>query len=532
MSKKVQYAISAVTVYPDRARLFYKGQIDVEAGYQTLILDELPLSMELDSVRVGGKGSSAVQILGVDVTRQHYAQSPSIRVSELEDQIEELFNKLHALADKNAGYEAQAEHIQGMRLETREYARGLSRGRTSVEDQAILLRFLMDQDEEIRTAQREIAIKRRDLEHQLDKLREELKELQSLRPRQRYQARVGIEAAAAGQFQVELSCILRASGWQPLYDIRLVQADSDHLLEVSLIAQVKQNTGQDWDGVELALSTARPALNQRMPELKPWFVDEYRPPQPRQMRSRSSAQEPSMAVMAAPLSDPPLADIVAEDFREAELSTAEVKNDGAVVTFAPAGRWDIPSDGSPVKMPLSSFTLDPKLDYIAVPRHTDAVYRRATVKNSGDSPLLSGAATLFVSDEFIGKTEIAYTPVEGELELLLGVEERIEISRELAKRDVDKRLLRENRLVRYAYDIKLKNLLLTAANVEVQDQIPVSKHEQIKVKMDQARPEPSKKSDLNILEWQLVLESGEEIAISYEYIVEHPRSLRVYGLAE
>ncbi len=532
MNKKIDYLISSVTVYPDRARVTYKGTVAVDAGFQSLVFDELPLTVELDSVRVGGKGSVPIQILGVDVGRQHFEKSPSIPVSELEEQIEALFNELQTLADKSAGYGAQAEHIHGMRLETREYAKGLSRGRTTVEDQAILLHFLMDQDEEIRTAQREIAIKRRELEQQLDKLQEELKELQSLRPLQRYQARIGIEAGAAGEFQPELTCILRSAGWQPLYDIRLVQTDSKQVLEVSFIAQVAQNSGQDWDGVELSVSTARPALNQRLPELKPWYVDEYRPPQARQLRTRSTAEEPAMAVMAAPLSDFAAADMAAEDFQDAALATAKAKNDGTVVTYSPSGLWDIPSDGSPNKLPLNSFRMDPKLDFIAIPRHTDAVYRRAIVSNRAESPLLSGMATLFVGDEYIGKTRIDYTPVAGEFELLLGVEERIEIERELAKREVDKRLLRENRLVRYAYDIKLKNLLATSVNVEVQDQLPVSKHEQIKVKMDQAHPDPAKMSDLNILEWRLALESGEEVTISYEYVVEYPRSLRISGLVE
>ncbi len=532
MDKKVDYEISDVTVYPDRARLTCNGKVQVDAGFQTLIFDELPLTLELDSVRVSGKGTGLVQILGVDVVRKHYEQSPSSRVIELEDQIELLWNELQALDDSNAGYAAQAEHLQGMRLETREYAKGLSRGRTTVEDQAKLIQFLVHQDGEIRAAQREIIIKRRDLERRLDRLQSELKELQNLRPRQRFQARVDIDARAAAKFQPELTYVLRSAGWQPLYDIRLTQGESDELLELGLIAQVTQRTGQDWTGVKLTVSTARPALNQRLPELKPWFLDEYQPPLPRQLKTRSSAQEPLMAVMTAAPPDSVNADMGGEDYQETDVAVADVKSDGTVVTFVVSGRWDILSDGSPHKMVLNNFKLFPQIEYVAIPRHTDAVYRRATVTNTGESPLLSGMATLFVGEEFIGKTRITYTPLAGELEFLLGVEERIEIERELAKRKVDKRLLRENRLVRYAYDIKLKNLLKSAVNVEVQDQIPISKHEQIKIKLDQTRPEPDNRSDLNFLEWHQPLEPGEEVTISYEYVVEYPRSLRISGLAE
>jgi len=532
MDKKVDYEISAVTVYSDRARLTCKGKVLVDAGSQTLIFDELPLTIELDSVRVGGRGTSQVQILGVDVVRQHYEKSPSLRVGELEDQIELLLNEMQVLDDRNAGCEAQAEHLHGMLLETREYARGLSRGRTTVDDQAKLIQFLEKQDGEIRGAKREIEIKRRGLERQLEKLQNELKELHNLRPRHRFLARVDIDVPAAAEFHPELTCILRSAGWQPLYDIRLSQGEGAQFLEVNTIAQVTQRTGQDWTGVQLSVSTARPALNQRLPELVPWYVDEYHPPQPRQLRTRSAAPEPTMAFMAAAPPDSMSADMITEDFQEADMVLAEVKDSESVITYAVLGRWDIPSDGSPHKMVLNSFKLDPKIDYIAVPRHTDAVYRRAIVFNRGDSPLLAGMATLFVGDEFIGKTRVDYTPIAGELELLLGVEERIEIERELAKREVDKRLLRENRILRYAYNLKLQSLLKTPAHVEVQDQIPVSRHEQIKIKLDQARPEPDHRTDLNLLEWHLALEAGAEVTISYEYVVEHPRSMRVGGLVE
>jgi uncharacterized protein (TIGR02231 family) len=317
-----------------------------------------------------------------------------------------------------------------------------------------------------------------------------------------------------------------------LYDIRLSPGEDARYLGISTIAQVTQSSGQNWTGVQLTVSTARPALNQRLPELKPWFVDEYRPPRPRQFRTRTAAAEPDMAVMAVSDSAPMAAERIAEDYQEADMALAEAKDSGSVISYVVPGRWDIPSDGSPHKMMLNNFKLYPTIDYVTIPRHTDAVYRRATVPNSGEGPMLAGMANLFVGDEFIGKSRIDYTPLAGELELLLGVEERIEVERELVKRDVDKQFLRENRRVRYAYEIKLENLMKAPVSVEVQDQIPVSRHEQIKIKLEKTRPEPDEESDLNILEWQLTMEPEAKASVSYEYVVEHPRTMRISGLVE
>ncbi len=118
------------------------------------------------------------------------------------------------------------------------------------------------------------------------------------------------------------------------------------------------------------------------------------------------------------------------------------------------------------------------------------------------------------------------------MELLFGVEERITINRELVKREVDKTFLRDNRQLRYGYKIEVQNLLPAAANVEIHDHIPVSRHEQIKVKLEQATPEPAERTDLNLFEWHLALQPSAKAVVQYSYLVEHPRSLQVVGLID
>ena len=532
MDKKIDYHIEHVTVYKDRARISCKGTVQVDAGVYTLIFDELPLTLDSESVRVKGGGTAQVRILGVDVSKQYYELAPARRVRELESLIEQVVDDIHVLDDSNSGLAAQVEHLQGLRQATREFARGLSRGRTTVEDQVRLMKFLSAQDNELRTEMREIKRKKRDLERHLNKLQHELGDLGSARPRQRFLANIEVEVLSVGDFQAELVYVVGAAGWKPLYDLRLLDDGIEQVLELSSIAQVTQRTGQDWSNIHLSVSTARPALNQRLPELTPWYVDEYKAPQPRSMQPRSIGSEPAMALMAEPLQEPVGYNALAEDYVEAEEVVAEARASGTTVTFDVPGLWDIPSDGSPNKMMLAKLGLEAEINYLAIPRYIDAIYRRAIVSNKGSGPLLEGDASLFVGDEFIGTTRIEYTAVDDELVLLLGVEERIRIERELTQRAVDKRLLREKRLLRYGYKIEVKNLMVKAVEVEVQDQIPVSRHEEIKVKLEQVSPEPNDKSNLNIMEWILTLKPESVTNIQYEYLIEHPQSLTITGLAE
>ena len=236
-----------------------------------------------------------------------------------------------------------------------------------------------------------------------------------------------------------------------------------------------------------------------------------------------AADDEPVAVMAA-MASPPVA--------AAEVDVATVQENGTAITFRVAGDVNIPGDGTPKKTTLGQYELVPELDFLSVPRHTDAVYRRAKLINSTGAPMLAGPVSLYVGDEFIGTNRLEYTPNGAEMELVLGVEERITVKRELVRREVDKRLLRDQRQILYGYEIKLENLLASKAIVTVQDQYPVSRHDQIKVRLDRATPTPVEQSELNILKWRLDLEPGAKKTIQYDYQVEHPRALPVAGLLD
>lgn len=532
MDISVETAVNRVIVYPDRARVTVAGSCELETGSHRLLVGDLPLVLEPESVRVVGRGTARVRILGVDVPRRFYQETPAARVNELEREIEQVQDEIQVLKDEAAGWAAHNTYLTGLREATVEYARGFSRGKTTVADQTQLVSFLQEQDRLMRAAERELNKSMRERKRQLQKLENELKQLRSARPRERYQAQIEIDVQAAGTFRPQVSYVVHRAGWQPLYDVRLVKGDNGRALEISYLAQITQQTGQDWAGVNLSVSTARPALNQRLPELHPWFVDVYQPPpQPRMVRAAAPAA--AMQVGGVEAEEQALvfsADAMVEE--AAEVATAVASNEGTSVTFHVSDSADIPSDGSPHKNVLQEFNLDPKLDYLSIPKHTSSVYRRATVTNTSPGPLLAGAASLFVADEFIGRTQLDYTPVNGEIELLLGVEEGITVERELSKRDVDKKMLRDERRIRYGYKIELENLLPEAANVEVHDHIPVGRVEQIKIKLDQCRPALAEQTDLNLLEWQLILPSKGKQEIHYEFLVEYPRSLRITGLPD
>jgi uncharacterized protein (TIGR02231 family) len=216
---------------------------------------------------------------------------------------------------------------------------------------------------------------------------------------------------------------------------------------------------------------------------------------------------------------------------KAEVVMATVETSGAAVTYQVPGATTVPADGAPHKVTVARFELPPELDYVTAPKLVKAAYRRAKVANDSAYTLLPGPANLFDGDEFIGATELELTAPGGELELYLGTDDRVRVERELKRREVDKKLLGDRRRLRYGYEITLENLLPTETKVTLHDQIPVPRHENVKVKLEFAEPKPAERTELNLLEWTLTLEPGGKQVVRFDFTVEHPREMRLVGLS-
>jgi hypothetical protein len=114
--------------------------------------------------------------------------------------------------------------------------------------------------------------------------------------------------------------------------------------------------------------------------------------------------------------------------------------------------------------------------------------------------------------------------------VFLGVDDRIKVERKLVEGSVDKKFLQDARRLTYAYEVKVTNLKTRRETVTVLEQLPIPRHEAVKVKRLEPRPAPTEETELGCLRWELVLEPGQERALRFGFAVEAPRHLRLEGL--
>ena len=129
---------SAVTVYPDRARVTRSGEVTLEPGIHRLEIVPLPPTLDAASVRAAARGTARARLLGVDVRRGFYVDTPDEAVRQLEQEIEALQDEMGAMSAHGEALKAERAALQGLQGSTQEFARGLALARTTPEAQMAL----------------------------------------------------------------------------------------------------------------------------------------------------------------------------------------------------------------------------------------------------------------------------------------------------------------------------------------------------------------------------------------------------------
>jgi uncharacterized protein (TIGR02231 family) len=99
----------------------------------------------------------------------------------------------------------------------------------------------------------------------------------------------------------------------------------------------------------------------------------------------------------------------------------------------------------------------------------------------------------------------------------------------LIEREVDKRLLGGQRRITFGYRLVVTNLRDDEASLKLTEQLPISRNEQIKVKLTRSQPQVQP-GELGALEWNFALPPKAKREIAYQFTVEHPADLNVTGL--
>lgn len=533
-------SVSKVTVYTDRAMIARKVKANLPKNTKSVQILGLPTNLKEDSLRIGGNGPDGMTILDFKTSLQSYRDVPVAALNTLEEERTRFKDNIQALKDEIATLDHQKDFLKQISVgKSKQFSTEMNMQRPVLDDWKSVLEFLGNEQLEIDENRREKQLKIRKIEEDIRMIEAELEKHAGAVSKSRKVVTIELELEQDGDYEFELSYLNYEASWHPMYDARVDSKNKK--VGIRYYGLVTQTTGEDWAGIEILLSTARPQLGGNAPELRAWKVSPY----------IALAREESYGggggldddgigfadqemMVAAPRSRAAAAPLK----KKAKMEQATVEpGQGTSVVFRTGGRGFVPGDGSPGKLLIMDSEFGNRFSYLTVPKLAEHVYLRAEITNTTDFPLLPGKISIFLEGNFIGQSKLKelITPAE-KFDLELGVDESIKVKHKLQKQKGDEKgLFSRSKVQAYSYLITLDSQRETAEEIIVRDQLPVSLDEKIKVEVTKLFPAENPEKDKDKLpngtvEWKLMLEPKATQKLDLSFTVSYPKDMDVTGL--
>lgn len=523
-------AIKAVTVFPDRAQVTRTLTIDLPPGANTLLVEQLPASLWVESLRVAGSGQNPIKISAVDMRRVFQAEANNAQQRQLQAKLIELQDQQAGLDAQSAALDSQSAFIAALVASPSKEHQGDASLKPEQWAQAVAA--IGQGMRDVGAAQVALNQQKRQLADQIAIVEQELDQIRNDQ-RSSHTAAIHLDGKG-GPTTLSLTYQLPGARWAPVYDANLDTNKKE--LAVTTAAYVQQATGEDWNGIALTLATARPSAGTSAPELSPWWIDfeviddrRYAAPvvssadmamerEERDsglMKARRKAAETAMAEQAA-------------SFDIAQLQVADF-----TAEYQVAGKVNVAANSSRQRFVLAEQKWPVSLSLRAVPRLDPHAYLYATLNYDGSAPLLPGEWRLSRNGAYIGSRNDELLRPGSERKLAFGVDDAVTLSYDqLGDEKGESGLISKDTTIERRYRITAVSGHSDSVPLTIIDQLPVPQNEQIRVELLKESKAPSQR-DLDdqkgVMAWELPLKPKEKATVDFGYKVSYPGQGRISG---
>jgi uncharacterized protein (TIGR02231 family) len=501
----VHSTIDSVIVYPDGAAVTRIIRADVPAGDNVLRAQDFPPSLDPASLRVEGDGGARLVIGAIDARPPRAERPPLSPV--LESRIETLRDERGALDDKIVAANARKKFALRFAdsapagLGEKGEARPLAEWRAAF---SAVAEEVAAADTDVRAAK----LRQREIDRELARLEAE----RTANPPRKMEVRIDLASDAATAATFRVTYTVRGARWAPLYDARLDSGSRDRKPALELVrrAEIVQQSGEDWSDVALAVSTVRTAKGGSAPELASLLVRYSEPPRPAaptprmSFNKRADQDASSEGLLRGHLS---AGGVVAQE------SEAAFESGGFQGVFRIPGRVSVATNEGAKSFRMSTAAIAPDLLVRTAPALDAAAYLEASFRQVEEAPLLPGRMALYRDGIFVGRGQVALTPKDETVRLGFGVDDKIKVARAMVRKNESSTgLLSSSKTDEREFKITVRNGHDTAIRVLVEDQLPVSEIDEVKVETLPSTTPPTERDTRNrrgILAWSFTAAAGE-----------------------
>ena len=505
--------VTAVMLYPGSATVTRTAQ--VMPGASEVVLAGLPANFNTDTLHVqAGPGMR----IGEVVTRDAAASHP---VNPAEDA---LAARIQALQDQHALLEAESKSAAIVKAYLERFNGGAGpadKPAAGVDPKALagLINTLGRGASEALLKIEKLSVQQREISRQIAALQRDLARLSSGAKDTRS---VTVRVSAGPGGALTLSYQLDNAGWKPGYRAALDSAASK--IDLERLATIAQNTGEDWSGIKLTLSTGRPRLSPVGAEAQPWLMS-WQAPQP-----ANQGMVYGMMIAPAPAQ---LAQRVSERRVRAAISdTLAVEIEGNFATeFEVPGRVSLASDGREVTVSLANQVLAVRQHLQVTPRLEHfAILMADAPRPDGVWP--AGNMQLFRDGSYIGAAEWNLRDAK-RAEFAFGRDDLLKVQVDAVGGMSGSKGVFGGRATRNTADVfTLVNRHRTPMDVLVLESSPVPTSDEIRVKATFV-PQPSLEAweqRRGVVAWKKTMAPGETTSFHVDYQIDYPKEGQLVGL--
>ena len=558
-TKESSGRVEEVTVYRGQAMVTRVVPADLPEGPSEIVVPDLPEQVVSDSVfATAGDG---VEVRAVRYRSRAIRQAQRDEVRKLEQKIEDLQDEIDSLDMDEEVVEAAIEYLDKLENFVAPTAQAeLTKGVLDADTLEKLTHFILKERKDSSDRLVEVRHQTEDLKKELELAQRRLRELTAGASRTLREAVLFLEAEREMAAEVKLSYLVQQAGWDPSYNVR--GGSASDAVEVEYNAAIHQVSGEAWEDVKLTLSTASPVLTAEPPTLAPFWVElspqqqqqaadrrrlgeqyqQFRGQVRQQARQRQAAARAEQGQQAAWSMN-----YFANNLQAMEMmagkeliktsQAAEKEVEGLSVTYHLPGRISLDSRADTQMVRVGKLELKSRFYHVAMPVLTSYVYREAEITNDSELALLEGPASMYLDDDFVGKSTLPMVATAQQFNMGFGLDPALRASRELVDRE--EQTMGANREITFTYRLRLENFREEPVEVRLYDRLPQARGgRDMRVTLgemsDKLCDDPlylEMERPRGILCWNITVPAGASGAnarrVEYSYTVEFDRQLSI-----
>lgn len=550
----VKTKLDSVKVYLQGAELSHSAKVKLNKGKNILKFEGVASGLNENSIRINTE--KEMDIMSVSLKNEKIEVKKTQELLAIEDSMRKLEYRIQELKNEKSALNEELEMVKSNKNV------GGSTGTTALQIRD-MADFFRARIMEIKTRLSKIDLENDALKEKEDKLKANLEKVQGKNPRSTsdfIELVINCDTETNNGFVITYYTNL--ASWYPEYNVKVKDITSKPDLYYK--AKVKQNSGIDWEDIDITLSTANPTISLIKPIINTLFASFYTPQVLSNQMIGSVTSNKSTTSTGSGF-----------NIRGARISETQIRVDGLDIgnqlsgyygfagraempmvsqyateqvqlvqggytaeygdvaggfistaininfEYKPAMKYTIPNDNRFYTVNMQMKPVEADFEYYCAPAYSKDVFLIAKIRNWEGLNLLPGYANVYYNNSYNGVTYISPATTDSILQITLALDKEIIVERKQIQEYREGKFLSSNNEKTYGYNISVRNTKNKAVTIVIEDQAPVSGDEDIEIEVSQ-----NSGSDYNkrtgITRWLVSLQPGEKSEKQLVYSITAP----------